>query len=90
MTSIDYIIINFYIFFSLKSKFSSIYNCRMESMKVMLWKNLAEIEGQLLEDMKEEILIVILSNVLGNIYIKVINVFLKLYLLLIKTCSNIE
>ena len=62
----------------------------MESIEVMLWESLVEIEGQLVEDMKEEILIVVLSNVLGNIYIKVINIFLKLYLLLIKICSNIE
>ena len=62
---------NFYIFLSLKSKliiFSSIYNCRMESMEVMLWGSLAEIEDQLLEDMKKESPIVTLSNVRGNTY----------------------
>ena len=65
------IIINLYIFLSLKSKliiFSSIYNCRIESMEVMLWESLAEIEGQLLEDMKEESPIVVLSNVRENTY----------------------
>ena len=34
--------------------FFSIYNCRMESMEVMLQENLTEIESQLLEVMKEE------------------------------------
>ena len=38
----------------------------MEFIEVMLWGNLIEIEGQLLEDMKEESLIVALSNVQGN------------------------
>ena len=37
-------------------------------MEVMLWGSLAEIEGQLLEDMKEESPIVVLSNVRGNTY----------------------
>ena len=65
------IIINLYIFLSLKSKliiFSSIYNCRMKSMEVMLWGSLAEIEGQLLENMKEGSPIVALSNVRENTY----------------------
>ena len=52
----------------LKKYFFSIYNCRMEFMKVMLWKSLVEIEGQLLEDMKEKNSIVALSNVRENIY----------------------
>ena len=50
--SINYIIINFYIFLSLKSKLIS----------------LTEIKGQLLEDMKEESSIIALSNVWGNTY----------------------
>ena len=37
-------------------------------MEVMLRKNLVEIEGQLLEVMKEENSIVALSNVRGNTY----------------------
>ena len=37
-------------------------------MEVMLWGNLAEFEGQLLEDMKEESSIIALSNVWGNTY----------------------
>ena len=37
-------------------------------MEVMLWESLTEIEGQLLEDMKEENSIVALSNVRGNTY----------------------
>ena len=40
----------------------------MESMEVMLRKNLTEIEGQLLEVMKEEIPVVALSNVRENTY----------------------
>ena len=40
----------------------------MKSMEVMLSKNLSKIEGQLLEVMKEERLIVALSNVRGNTY----------------------
>ena len=40
----------------------------MESIKVMLWGSLTKIEGQLLEDMKEENPIVALSNVRGNTY----------------------
>ena len=40
----------------------------MESMEVMLRGNLAKIEGQLLEIMKEENSIVALSNVQGNTY----------------------
>ena len=47
--------------------FFSIYNCRMESMEVMLWENLVEIKG-VLEVMKEKSLIVTLSNVRGNTY----------------------
>ena len=37
-------------------------------MKVMLRENLTEIEGQLLEVMKEEDSIVALTNVRGNTY----------------------
>ena len=37
-------------------------------MEVMLWENLTEIEGQLLEVMKEERSIVALSNIRGNTY----------------------
>ena len=37
-------------------------------MKVMLWGNLAKIEGHLLEVMKEKSPIVSLSNVRGNTY----------------------
>ena len=37
-------------------------------MEVMLWESLTEIEGQLLEDMKEESSIVTLSNVWENTY----------------------
>ena len=40
----------------------------MESMEVMLRENLTEIEGQLLEIMKEESPIVALSNLRGNTY----------------------
>ena len=40
----------------------------MKSMKVMLWESLVKIEGQLLEDMKEESQVVALSIVRGNIY----------------------
>ena len=40
----------------------------MESMEVMLWESLTKIEGQLLEDMKEENPIVALSNIRGNAY----------------------
>ena len=47
--------------------FFSIYNCRMESMEVMLRENLVEIKG-VLEVMKEKNLIVTLSNVRGNTY----------------------
>ena len=81
----------FLYFFSLKSKviiFSSIYNCMMESKEVMLWVSLAEIESQLLEDIKEESSIVTLSNVQGNTYQGNLCI-LKLYLLLIKTCSSL-
>ena len=45
-----------------------IYNCKMESMEVMLRGNLEEIEGQLLEVMKEESPIVAFSNVRGSTY----------------------
>ena len=45
------------------TSFFSIFNCRMESMEVMLRGNLAEIEGQLLEVMKKKSSIVALSNV---------------------------
>ena len=34
----------------------------------MLWENLAEIEHQLLEDMKEESSIIALSNIRENTY----------------------
>ena len=37
-------------------------------MEGMLWGSLTEIEGQLLEDMKEESPIISLSNVRGNTY----------------------
>ena len=40
----------------------------MESMGVMLWESLVEIEGHLLQDIKEESPIVALSNVQGNTY----------------------
>ena len=40
----------------------------MEFIEVILWSSLTEIEGQLLEDMKEEGLIVALSNVWENTY----------------------
>ena len=49
------------------TSFFSIYNYRMESMKVMLRENLVEIKG-VLEVMKEKILIVTLSNLRGNTY----------------------
>ena len=49
------------------TSFFSIYNCRMESMEVMLRENLVEIKG-VLEVMKEKSLIVTLSNVRGNTY----------------------
>ena len=49
------------------TSFFSIYNCRMESMEVMLRENLVEIKG-VLEVMKEKNLIVTLSNVRGNTY----------------------
>ena len=58
-------------------------------MEVMLQENLTEIEDQLLEVMKEENPIVALSNVRENTY-QGIYCILKLYLLLIKTCSIIE
>ena len=37
-------------------------------MEVMLWENLTDIEGQLLEVMKEESSIVVLSNIQANTY----------------------
>ena len=40
----------------------------MKPMKVMLWGSLAEIEHQLLENMKEESLIVAFSNVRESTY----------------------
>ena len=49
------------------TSFFSIYNYRMESMEVVLRKNLVEIKG-VLEVMKEKSLIVTLSNVRGNTY----------------------